>query len=405
MRPTPAVRGACLLTVTLAAFVPGARSADFDESKLALIRPRMQRFVDEHQIAGAVTVVGTERGAVSLEAVGDLRLDPREPMPKDALFRIASMTKPITAAGVLALADDGKLSIDDPVEKHLPEFRGQMLVAERDRNLLVLKKPSRPITLRDLLTHTSGLPPYPPGLGEVYRTRDRTLAESILVVSQRPLEFEPGSRWAYCNSGIDALGRVIEVVSGKDYETFLAERFFKPLGMKDTTFRPDKDQLRRLAGLYDVKEGQLKPAPDKLIGRPPTMRHPVPAGGLYSTGADMARFYRMMLGGGALEGERVLSEASARAMTRVQTGDLKCGFTPGMAHGLGFAVVREPQGVTAMLSPGSFGHGGAFGTQSWADPKRGLFVVLLIQRVGLPNSDASDMRREFQRLAVEALKP
>jgi CubicO group peptidase (beta-lactamase class C family) len=404
-RPLPSLYRVFLFLVPLAVLTPALRASDFEEAKLALIRPRMQRFVDDHQIAGAVTVVGNAKGIVSLEAVGKLRLDSSEPMPKDALFRIASMTKPITAVGILILADEGKLKVTDAVAKYLPEFRGQWLIAERGPDRLVLKKPARPITLHDLLTHTSGLSAYPPGLGDLYRQRDRSLAEATLAVSQRPLEFEPGSRWLYSNSGIDTLGRVIEVVSGKDYETFLAQRIFTPLRMKDTTFRPSKEQLRRLAGLYDSKDGKLVPTPNPLIGLPERVRHPIPAGGLYSTGADMARFYRVMLNGGALDGERILTEETVKAMTRVQTGDLKCGFTPGMSHGLGFAVVREPQGVTAMLSPGSFGHGGAFGTQSWADPKRDLFVILLIQRTGLPNPDASEIRKELQRLAAEAVKP
>lgn len=405
MPSMPNIRRTCLFLVPLAVLTPALRGADFDKAKLALIRPRMQRFVDDRQIAGAVTVVGNSQGIASLEAVGNRRLGPAEPMTKTDLFRIASMTKPITAVGIMVLAGEGKLKVTDAVEKYLPEFRGQWLIAERDPDRLVLKKPARPITLHDLLTHTSGLPGYPPGLRDLYRQRDRTLAEATLAVSQRPLEFEPGSRWSYCNSGIDTLGRIIEVVSGKDYETFLSERIFTPLRMKDTTFRPNKVQLRRNAALYGSKDGKLVPTPNAIIGPPEKMRHPIPAGGLYSTGADLARFYRMMLHGGALDGKRILTEETVQAMTRVQTGDLKCGFTPGMSHGLGFAVVREPQGVTAMLSPGSFGHGGAFGTQSWADPKRDLFVILLIQRTGLPNSDASKMRSELQRLAVEALKP
>jgi CubicO group peptidase (beta-lactamase class C family) len=398
----PSLYGACLFAL-LAALPAATRADPPDPAKLALIPPRMQRFVDEHQIAGAVTVVGNAKGTLSIEAVGQLRLD-GPAMPKDALFRIASMTKPITAVGIMILADEGKLSVDDRVEKHLPEFRGQMLVAERGTDRLVLKKPARPITLRDLLTHTSGLPNYPPGLGSVYTKRDRSLAEAVLAVSQSPLMFEPGSRWSYCNTGIDTLGRVIEVVSGQSYEKFLAARVFEPLGMRDTTFRPSAEQLKRLAGMYGTKDGKLVANPGSLIGPPADSRHPIPAGGLYSTGADQARFYRMMLNGGQLDGKRVLSEASVKQMTKAQTGDLKAGFTPGMAHGLGFAVVRAPQGVTGMLSPGSFGHGGAFGTQSWADPHRDLFVVLLIQRTGLPNSDASEMRREVQRLAFEAIK-
>ena len=392
----------CGLLVLLLLFPTAGWAADLDEAKLARIRPAMQQFVDKHIIAGAITVVGTSRGIASLKTVGKLRLDSSTPMPKDALFRIASMTKPITAVGIMILADEGKLSIGDPVEKHLPEFKGQMLVEKRSADRLTLRKPSRPITLRDLLTHTSGLPGYPPGLGDLYRKRNRSLAESILALSQRPLEFEPGSRWAYCNSGIDTLGRVIEVLSGQSYEDFLARRIFRPLGMKDTTFRPNKEQFARLAGLYNVKGGELVLVPRPLIG--PAARHPIPAGGLYSTGADQARFYQMMLNGGSLDGKRILSAASVKAMTTAQTGDLKAGFTPGMAHGLGFAVVRQPQGVTAMLSPGSFGHGGAFGTQAWADPKRGVFMILLIQRSGLRNSDASDMRRDFQRLAMDAVR-
>jgi CubicO group peptidase (beta-lactamase class C family) len=378
-----------------------ARSAELDAKKLEAIRPRMEKFVKSNDIAGAVTVVGTSKGIASIEAIGKLRLDDGA-MPKDALFRIASMTKPITAVGIMILVDDGKLAITDPVEKHLPEFKGQWLVDERGKDRLVLKKPARSITLRDLLTHTSGLPFYPQGLADVYRKRNRSLAETTVAVSQSPLDFEPGSRWAYCNSGIDVLGRVIEVVSGKSYEEFLRKRIFEPLGMKGTTFRPTKEQLKRTAGLYGSKGGKLFLAPDSLLGPPAESRHPIPAGGLYSTGADMARFYRMMLSGGKLDDRRILSAQSVKAMTSVQTGDLKT-FIPGMGWGLGFGVVRKSEGVTAMLSPGSFGHGGAFGTQSWADPKCDLFVILLIQRVGLDLALAADLHRGVQQLAIDAV--
>jgi CubicO group peptidase (beta-lactamase class C family) len=405
MRPLHTIRQLFLLTAASAALIATTHAAEFDQAKLDAIRAGMQRFVDDQQVAGAVTVVGSSKGIASLEAVGKLRVESKDPMPKDALFRIASMTKPITAAGILILVDAGKLSIDDPVEKHLPEFRGQMLVAERTADHLTLKKPARPITVKDLLTHTSGLPNYPAGLSDLYSKRDRSLAEATLAISQRPLEFEPGSKWSYCNSGIDTLGRIIEVISGQPYEAFLAHRIFEPLGMKDTTFHPTREQLGRLAELCTIKDGKLVRAPNALIGPPAGARHPIPAGGLYSTGADIAQFYRMLLAGGTLDGKRILSEDSVKAMTKVQTGDLKCGLTPGVGCGLGVGVVREPQGVTGMLSPGSFGHGGAFATQSWADPKRDLFVILLIQRTGLTNGDASDMRRALQSLAVEAVKP
>ncbi len=381
-----------------------ARPAELDVKKLEALRPRLEKFVKSGELAGAVVVVGTSKGVAACEAVGKLRTDGPD-MPKDGLFRIASMTKPITAVGIMILVDEGKLAVTDPVEKHLPEFRGQMLVAERGKERLVLKKPARPITVRDLLTHTSGLPFYPPGLADVYVKRNRSLAETTLAVSQRPLEFEPGSRWAYCNSGIDVLGRLIEVASGQSYEAFLHKRIFEPLGMKDTVFYPTEEQRKRVAGLYNSKGGKLVPARDTLLGQTRHARHPIPAGGLYSTGADLARFYQMMLSGGELDGKRILSAEGVKTMTQVQTGELKVGFTAGMGFGYGFAVVRKPEGVTSMLSAGSFGHGGAFGTQSWADPKRDLFVILLIQRVGLNNADASEMRRAVQQIAADAVKP
>lgn len=389
---------AAVLTAPLAAAEP-------DRAVLAKIPAKMQEFVAAGQISGAVTVVGRAGGVLSYEAVGLRDVDRREPMTKDTLFRIASMTKPVTAIGIMLLVDEGKLAVDDEVEKHLPEFKGQMLVAERAADRVTLKRPSRKITLRDLLTHTSGLPGgMPEGLARLYETRDHTLAEAVMAVSQRPLDFEPGSKWSYCNAGMDTLGRVIEAASGERYETFLQKRVFDPLGMKDTTFYPTPDQAARAAKTYGVKEGKLFEVPGTIIGPTQGAKHPIPAGGLYSTGADLARLYRMMLGRGAPEGRRVLSEKSVAAMTSLHTGELNCGFVEGMGFGLGWGVVRKPAGVTAMLSPGTFGHGGAFGTQGWIDPGQDLFIVLLIQRVGMPNGDASDVRRALQELAAEAVK-
>ena len=375
-----------------------------DEPKAADLRSRMQAFVDSGEIAGAVTVVGRKDGVVSRETFGKQRLD-GEPMPKDALFRIASMTKPITAIGIMILVEEGKLAVDDPVEKHLPEFKGQMLVAERKEGTVTLKKPARPITLADLLTHTSGLPGGPPaGLSDLYTRRNHTLAEAVMAFSQRPLDFEPGSKWAYCNAGIDTLGRVIEMVSGVSYEEFLKKRVFDPLTMSDTTFYPTAAQLSRLAVTYNRVNGKLEPQPNSILALPAGAKYPIPAGGLYSTGADLAKLYQCMLNGGSLGKTQILSSKSLAEMTAIHTGELKAGFTPGMGWGYGFGVVKEPTGVTAMLSPGTFGHGGAFGTQAWIDPKQDLFVVLLIQRTGLPNSDASKMREALQQAAVALIK-
>ena len=391
-----------LLCLFLLAAPLSAQSPD----KFAAIKPAMQAFVDKGELAGAVTVVGTSAGVKSFEAVGFADLEAKTPMTKDTLFRIASMTKPITAMAVLMLQEDGKLSVEDPVEKYLPEFTGQRLVTAKDGGTLTLGKPKRPITLRDLLTHTSGLPGgYPAGLGDVYGQRSRTLADTTLVVSQQPLDFEPGSKWSYCNAGIDTLGRVVEVVSGVSYEGFLQARLFGPLGMTDTTFAPTPAQQKRLALTYGVKDGKLMAGPMQLIGIVGGARHPIPAGGLCSTGTDLAKLYQCLLSGGELGGRRVIGKETLALMTKTQTGDIKTGFTDGMSFGFGFAVVKEPKGVTAMLSPGTFGHGGAFATQSWADPTQNLFVILLIQRTGVPNADASIYRQTLQELAVKAAQP
>jgi CubicO group peptidase (beta-lactamase class C family) len=380
--------------------------ADFDRAKVAAIAPRMQQFVEEGTIAGAVTVVGNAQGIVHHEAVGFQNLESKQPMAKGSLFRIASMTKPITAIGIMQLQEDGKLSVEDPVEKYLPEFKGQTLIDKKDGDHVILKKPPRPITIRDLLTHTSGLPGgFPPGLSDLYFKRNYSLGEATMIQSQRPLDFEPGSKWSYCNAGIDTLGRIIEVKSGQKYEDYLNARIFKPLGMNDTAIYPDEKQLTRLAGLYGQKDGKLVFADYALIGPTKGARHPIPAGGLFSTGADLAKLYQAMLNKGRLGDTRILAEESVKTMTQLQTGELVCGFTPGMGYGFGFAVVKEPQGIHEMLSKGTFGHGGAFGTQGWIDPQQGLFVILLIQRTGLANSDASDIRRELQRLAVAATMP
>src|SRR5687768_16742739 len=241
------------LSIALAA-LSSASAAEFDQEKLAQIPKRMQKFVDEagpQQVAGMVIVVGSSEGVAVHEALGQRTLESQEPMPKDALFRIASMTKPITAVAIMMLEQEGKLSVEDPVAKHLPEFKGQLPIDKREDETLVLKRPARPITIRDLLTHTSGMPGgYPPGVSDMYFRRGHSLAEAVAMVSQRPLEFEPGSRWAYCNTGIDTLGRIIEVCSGQAYEKFLHERIFLPMRMTDTTPYPDSEQLERLAGLY-----------------------------------------------------------------------------------------------------------------------------------------------------------
>jgi CubicO group peptidase (beta-lactamase class C family) len=274
-----AVTALLLATCTLAnGGRNAAGAAEFDAGKLAAIRARMQAFVDQRQLSGAVTVVGNEKGIVGFEAVGMANISQNRPMAPDTLFRIASMTKPITALGIMILVDEGKIKVDEPVEKYLPEFKGQMQVASKQDGMLTLKKPARLITVRDLLTHTSGLPGgFPPGASDLYGRRHLSLAEAVLLSSQQPLDFDPGSKWAYCNAGIDTLGRIIEVAAAEPFESFMARRIFQPLGMKDTFFYPPADRLPRVAAMYDVKDGQLVEPTNVLIGPPQSARHPIPA--------------------------------------------------------------------------------------------------------------------------------
>jgi CubicO group peptidase (beta-lactamase class C family) len=307
----------------------------------------------------------------------------------------------MTAVTVLMLQDEGRLSVEDPVEKHLLEFKGQWLLAESTADRRVLVRPPRPVTVRDLLNHTSGL-------GDVPAARwDATLAEQVAAYAREPLRFPPGSRWEYCNPGINTLGRIVEVVSGEPFADFLQRRLLNPLGMKHTTFWPTPAQAKRLAKSYQPKADGAGLEETGIFflqgGLSDRRRAPRPSGGLFSTASDMARFYQMMLNDGVWRGRRLLSPAAVAQLTRTQTGEIQTGFVDGMSFGFGFAVVKAPQGVTGMLSPGTFGHGGAYGTQSWADPARDLIFVLMIQRAKLPNADGSEVRRVFQQTVVDVL--
>jgi CubicO group peptidase (beta-lactamase class C family) len=220
----------------------------------------------------------------------------------------------------------------------------------------------------------------------------------------QPLDLWSCDSWSY-SPGLTVCGRVVEVVSRQPFEQFLDRRIFGPLRMKDTTFFPNDEQQSRLARLYKpgAEKGTLE-ATAHWLSDLGDERTPNPSGGLFSTAADLARFYQMILNGGEYGGRRILSERAVRQMTTCQTGDVTTGFTAGNCWGLGWCVVRQPQGVTGMLMPGACGHGGAFGTQGWIDIQRKMMFVLLIQRTGFGNSDASDVRGDFQRIAVDAVR-
>lgn len=355
----------------------------------ARIESRMKEMIAAREIPGAVTVVATRDG-VHTQAVGHTGLEGSKPMQANSIFWIASMTKPITGTAILMLQEAGKLSVDDPVAKFIPELGKLKTPSGQPANL----------TLKHLMTHTSGMPEATP---DEAKTAGK-LADLIPFYLNKPMQFEPGSQWKYCQSGINTLGRIIEVVSGKSYEVFLEERLFRPLGMKDTTFYLSDQQLPRLVtAVKREDDGRLSEAAISLLqGKSPTSRDRYPAanGGLFSTAPDYARFARMILNGGKLDGKVYLKPESVKQMTTIQTGDLKTGFTPGNGWGLTWCVVREPQGITAMLKPGTHGHGGAYGTQAWIDSEQGVALILMVQRSNFGNGDASAVRRAFQEAAL-----
>jgi CubicO group peptidase (beta-lactamase class C family) len=344
----------------------------------------LQAYVDKHSLAGAVSLVATKDKILSVEAVGYLDVKAKTPMRTDALFWIASQSKPITATAVMMLVDEGKLSLDDPVEKYLPEFKELMVVAGKDAQPQVLRKPVHPITVRNVLSHTSGMkfssPQEQPTLDGL------TLKDAVLSYAQMPLQHEPDSKYMYSNAGINTAARILEVISGQKYEDFMQKRLFDPLGMKDTTFWPNDEQVARLAKGYkpnaakdDLEETTVSQLTYPLQDR---KRQPMPAGGLFSTAADVARFCRMILNGGELDGKRYVSEASVKEMTKKQTSEaLKDGY------GLGFST-----------NNGNYGHGGAWATNMNIDSTRGLITVWMVQHNGFPG-DGKNAQGAFKRAA------
>lgn len=376
--PAPLYRRALLTAALLAALLPAAPrllAADLPATglpsarpaevgvradKLAEIRSRMEALVQAGRISGAVTLVARRGKTVHLEAVGMADRESGRPMRPDTLFWIASQSKSLTAAAVMLLVDEGRLALDERAARYLPELR----------NVKLADGTAAPgITLRQLLSHTAGLaqPDRKP------TDRNVTLAKYTAELLKAPLVFPPGSAYEY-GFGLTVAGRVVEVVSGQPFDTFLEQRLCRPLGMKDTTFHPTPAQRARLAKTYRPGEtpGSLEPASSPFVTEDPTIRlAPEPSGGLFSTAADMARFYQMILNKGELDGRRLLSPGAVAEMTRPVTAGGKQ-----ITYALGWQAAPEKPGG---LSGG--GHGGAFGTGGHVDPKRELVVVLMIQRM------------------------
>jgi len=387
------------LAVTLA--LSATLTAFAEDPKLPGIGTAMQDMIAKNEVAGAVTVVVTKDKILHFETNGFADVAAKRPLTPDTLFWIASMTKPVTGVAILMLQGEGKLTLADPVATYLPEFANLKTPSGKPANL----------TLTQILTHTSGLGEA----GGPAAQQAKTLADLVPLWLAAPMQYEPGEKWKYTQSGINAAARIVEVVSGMTFDAFLQTRIFDPLEMKSTTFYPTDEQRGRLTTAYakNKETGALESVPPRPdFG--PRDRPPQGNGGLYSTARDYARFCQMLLNGGTLDGRKYLSNAAMTFLTTPQTAaSMPTGFLQadtygnrGANYGWGIAtcILRTPhEGVAATLSPGSYGHGGAWGTQAWIDPVRGVAYVLMVQRSNFPNSDASDVRGAFQQAAAHAL--
>jgi CubicO group peptidase (beta-lactamase class C family) len=354
---------------------------------VARIPERMRHFVDDKTVAGVVTLVAHGDTIVEFDAEGMADIEAGRPMKKDTIFQIMSMTKPVTAIGIMMLAEEGKLALRDPVEMYLPEFKGLRVKVNQGPDAARLGKPEHELTIRDLMTHTGGFTDDAPAAIKDYRQlMNVPLDEVVRQLAGAPLNFQPGTEWSYSSAGIEVLGRIIEVCSGMKYEDFIAQRILRPLKMDDSFFFPPADKTSRISMVYVEKDGKLERAPASILGGDPAKYRqgavfPAPGWGLYSTAENLLHIYRMMLNGGVYEGHRYLSPFSVHLMTEPHTSNIHpVGWMRGSDYGLAWEIVTDPLGELAGHSMGSYGHGGAFGTQGWIDPDHGLISILLIQR-------------------------
>jgi len=377
-----------LLIALAAAILPAiAQTPGLNASRLKLIRPRLQELVDRQEVPGAVALVARHGQIATLEAVGWRDVENRKPMTPDSIFQIMSMTKNFTGVGIMMLVEEGKVELRRPVEDYLPEFKGQLVDETLPDGNHASHPPAHPPTVWQLMSHTSGLAGDPSGeIADNPRTMRLTLAEAVQHYAHERLCFEPSTRWRYSNMGIATLGRIIEVVSGEDYVHFIQTRILEPLGMKDSFFFPPADSRRdRIAMVYKHEGGKLVRSGAEILAGDPALyragaKYPAPEFGLYSTAPDLLKFYSMLLAGGTANGHYYLSRQSIATMTRVFTPNVTpSGWLGGTGYGLTFEIVNQPEGTLLLHSPGTFGHGGAFGTEGWMDPTNDLIRIAMVQ--------------------------
>ncbi len=413
---------ACALLLTAAAMaqdIPSAKpeSVGLSSERLDRIGTVVQRSIDDKQIAGAVTMVVRHGRVAWFKAQGMMDREAGKPMRPDAMFRICSMTKPITSVAVMMLYEEGRFQLDDPISKYMPEFKNPKVLVKPASGQPYSIPATREITIRDLLRHTSGLTyNWNQDLGKMYDGAnvasgllqyDGTIADSVKRMAALPLLFNPGERWEYSLS-VDVLGRLVEVVSGKPLDEFFRVRIFEPLAMKDTYFYPPDNKLDRLAAAYSydddkgltrfpdtpVTEGFLTYSADYPYRGPKKLFSG--GAGLVSTASDYARFCQMMLENGELGNTRLLSRKSVELMISDQLGKV----SPEQGFGLGFGVEGVKAPLAELGSIGEYDWGGFFYTGFSVDPKEQMVVIFMAQ---LHPEGSVDIKARVQTLAYQAI--
>lgn len=391
-----------LSTLVAVAVTATAAGPSLDPAKLKLIPVRMQEFVDRGQISGVITLVARNNQIAELDAVGYADIEKKRPMRTDTIVQIMSQTKTVTGVAAMILVDEGKLDITMPVKHYLPEFKGIQVADTRPDGTVSVHPPQHPPAVWELMSHTSGLA-FLPEHGEFARinyTMDHTLAEAVRAYANEKLIAEPGTKYQYSNMGIATLGRIVEVLSGEKYEDFVQSRILTPLGMTDSFYFPPEDKKSRIAMIYmPGPDGKLVQAREKAQGGDPAAyragaRYAGPELALFSTASDLYKFYQMLANRGVLNGTRIISPPAVEAMTHDYTPDHK-------GYGLTVSVAEGVRPLLNFVKPGTFGHGGAFGTNGSIDPKTGLVTVFLPQMMGGPTREAQDL---FAQLAESAVR-
>jgi CubicO group peptidase (beta-lactamase class C family) len=392
-------------------------------SRLARIGDHMKRYIDAGKIAGTLTLVARRGQVAYLEPQGHLEIERRRPVTADAVWRIYSMTKPITSVGLMMLYEEGRFQLDDPVHRFIPSWQNLRVFVGGNYPTFKTAPVERPMTIRDLLSHTSGLTygfmertnvdaAYRK-LGVADQTRSGyTLQDMVDTLAELPLEFSPGTRWNY-SVATDVIGHLIEVISGQRLDAYLRERILEPLGMRDTGFVLEDQQAARFAANYERQgDGSLK-----MIDNPEQSSYRKRSffsggGGLLSTAPDYFRFTSMLQNMGELDGTRLLGRKTVELMTMnhlpggqdltdlAQAGMFTETAYAGVGFGLGFSVQQSPARAQILGSAGEFAWGGAASTAFWIDPAEDLIVIFMTQ---LMPSSSYPLRRELRVLTYAAL--